>query len=347
MKFWNGLSIGFEHPWLLLCLFAIPVLAYVKGLRGGAPSVIFSSTATLQSLGRLAESKAGNLLAALFFASLALLIIGLARPQLGKTLTHVEASGIDIMFLIDVSSSMLTEDFTIGGQRASRLDTIKQVTQKFIENRPNDRIGIIAFGGRPYLVSPLTLDHDWLLKNMERVRIGLVEDSTAIGSAIASACNRLKSKQSKSKVIILLTDGENNAGKISPDTAAEVAKTLGIKLHAIGAGTNGEALVPNIDTKTWQKVPDMFGNYYHKEMVHFNEEGLKKVADTAGGLFYRATDTRSLQGIYNQIDKMEKSTAELSHYKQYRDLFPWFLAAGFALLAIEIVLAHTIWRKLP
>lgn len=340
-------GISFAQPWLLLLLLAIPALALLKGARGGVPAIIFSSIAPLRSLGKSVESKAGDFLTGLIFFALALLVVALARPQLGSAISHVEASGIDIMIVIDVSGSMLTEDYVISGQRASRIDTIKEVTRKFIEGRPNDRIGIIAFGGRPYLVSPLTLDHDWLFQNLDRVKIGLVEDSTAIGSAIAAACNRLKDKQSKSKVIILLTDGDNNAGKISPETAAEAAKTLGIKFYAIGAGTNGIAPVPNIDPRTWKKVPDMFGNFYHNEEVHFNEEGLKKVAEVAGGRYFRAADTQSLEAIYAGIDKLEKSTVKLTKYKQYRDLFPWFLAAGLAVLAAQIALSQTLWRKLP
>jgi Ca-activated chloride channel family protein len=339
MSLSRDFGITFANPWLLALLLLIPLLAYLKGRKGNAPAVIFSSLETLRNLGKRVESHSGNFSTGLIYFALALLITALARPQLGKTLSHVEASGIDIMIAIDVSGSMLTEDYFIGGQRTNRLETIKQVTHNFIEGRPNDRIGILAFGGRPYLVSPLTLDHDWLLQNLERVRVGLVEDSTAIGSAIASSSSRLKSKDSKSRVIILLTDGDNNAGKISPETAAEAAKALGIKLHAIGAGTNGVAPYP---------MQDPFGRtVYQNIQVQFNEEGLKKVAQIAGGQYYRAADTKSLENIFAQIDKMEKSTVELKQYKQYRDLFPWFMAAGFALLALETVLAQTVWRKLP
>jgi Ca-activated chloride channel homolog len=341
-------TLTFVNPWLLLLLFTVPVLAFLKGQRGGVPAVVFSSTAPLRTLGRVAVSKSGNFLTGLIYFSLALLITALARPQLGKTLSHVEASGIDIMVVIDVSSSMLTEDYEIGGQRANRLDTIKEVTRKFIEGRPNDRIGIIAFAGRPYLVSPLTLDHDWLFQNMDRVQCELVEDGTAIGSAIASACNRLKDKDSKSRVIILLTDGDNNAGKISPETAAEAAKALGIKFYAIGAGTNGIAPGPVGDPNTGKIARDSFGHaYLQNQRVEFNEEGLKKVAQTATGKYYRAADTQSLKNIYAEIDRLEKSTVELTQYRQFRDLFPWLLTTGFALLGLQIVLSQTAWRKLP
>jgi Ca-activated chloride channel family protein len=341
-------GLTFANPWLLLPLLLIPLLAWLQGRRGGVPAVIFSSTAPLRTLGRSAESRSGDFLAGLIFVALALLIVALARPQQGKTLSHVEASGIDIMVVIDVSSSMLTEDYDIGGQRANRLDTIKEVTRKFIEGRPNDRIGLMAFAGRPYLVSPLTLDHDWLFQNMERVQCELVEDGTAIGSALASACNRLKDKQSKSKVLILLTDGDNNAGKISPETAAEAVKALGIKFYAVGAGTNGIAPAPVGDPRTGKVARDQYGHVYlENQQVEFNEEGLKKVAQTAAGKYYRAADTKSLEGIYSEINKLEKSTVELTKYKQYRDLYPWFLSAGLGLLIVQMLLSQTVWRRLP
>ena len=333
-------GISFANPWLLLLLLLIPVLAWLRGHRGAAPTVVFSSTASLRSLGKRVTSRAGNFLTGLMYLALAFLIVGLARPQKGKTLTHVEASGIDIMLALDVSTSMLAEDFTIGGRRANRLHVVKQVTEKFIEQRPNDRIGIVAFSGRPYLVSPLTLDHDWLLQNMERVETGMVEDGTAIGSAIASAANRLRGdRTAKSRVIILLTDGDNNAGKISPSTAAEAARSLGLKIYTIGAGTEGEAPYPG---------KDMFGRTrYQMVRIPLDVTTLKQVAEIGNGEFYRATDTQSLEAIFKQIDKLEKSTFELKKYSQYRDLFPWFVGAGAGLLLLQMILSQTIWRRVP
>jgi len=243
---------------------------------------------------------------------------------------------------------MLTKDFTIGGEQATRIDAIREVTRKFIEARPNDRIGIIAFAGRPYVVSPMTLDHDWLLKNLERVKIGLVEDGTAIGSGMSAAANRLNDKRSKSRVIVLLTDGENNTGKIPPNTAAEAIKALKIHFYAIGAGINGIAPTPVFNPQNGKPVTDMFGNIlYQNQRVHFNEAGLKEVAKIADGQFYRATDTQSLEQIFADIDKLEKTTVSVKKYQQYRDLFPALIATGLGLLLAQLFLAQTIWKKLP
>jgi Ca-activated chloride channel family protein len=335
----NIFGVTFATPWVLSLLLLIPLLAWLKGKFGGTPGVIFSSTQTLRSIGVRRRSRAGDLLTALSLAAFAAFVIAEARPQLGKTITRTQASGVDIMLVIDVSRSMLSEDFSIGTQRANRIEAVKRVAQQFIEERPNDRIGIIAFAGRPYLVSPLTLDHDWLIKNLDRVQIGLVEDGTAIGSALATAENRLKDREAKTKLIVLLTDGDNNAGKVLPVTAAEAAKALGIRIYAIGAGTRGMAPYP-FTTPFGQTV-------YQNVPVEIDEDTLKKIASISNGQFFRATDTRSLQEIFGQIDKLEKTKIEVEKIAQYRDLFPWFLIAGISLLTVEIAASQTIWRRLP
>jgi Ca-activated chloride channel family protein len=339
-------ALTFARPWLLLLLLAIPLLAYLRGKRGPAAALTFSSTTTLRAIGKQSAARAGKFLRALIFAALGFFIVALARPQVGKSLTQIEASGIDVMLVLDVSGSMLIKDFTIGGEEATRLDAIREVTRKFIEGRPNDRIGIIAFGGRPYVVSPMTLDHDWLLQNLDRVRIGLVEDGTAIGSALAVAANRLNDKESKSRVIVLLTDGENNAGKISPNTAAEAIKALHIHFYAIGAGINGVAPVPFFTARG--PLTDNDGNIlYQNQPVQFNEAGLKEVANIAAGKFFRATDTQSLEQIYADINKLEKSTVSVKKYQQYRDLFPLCLMSGAGLLLAQLILSQSVWKKLP
>ena len=334
---WSGLS--FAQPDFLWLLLIIPLLAWLKGKFGGTPGVLFSTTQTLAKIGGRRRSRAGDLLTGLLYLALVFLIFALARPQEGKTITRTQASGVDIMLVIDVSRSMLAEDFTIGAQRANRLEAAKQVTEKFIEGRPNDRIGIVAFAGRPYLVSPLTLDHDWLRQNLERTRIGLVEDGTAIGSALAAASNRLKDKEAKSKLVVLLTDGDNNAGRVSPATAAEAAKALGIKVYTIGSGSRGNAPYP---------VGDAFGRTVYRQIpVEFDEEVLKQISAETGGSYFRATDTQSLQRIFDEIDQLEKSEVEIQKVAQYKDLFPWFVLIGAVLVAAETVLGQTIWRRLP
>jgi len=336
----NWLSeFSFAHPWLLLLLLGIPVLAWLKGKFGGTAAVTFSTTSMLAEIGSRQRNRAGAFLAGLSYLALALFIIALARPQLGRVTTRVQATGVDIMLVLDVSRSMLAEDFTIGNSRANRIDAVKIVTEQFIRQRPNDRIGIVAFAGRPYLVSPLTLDHDWLIRNLERLRIGLVEDGTAIGSAIASAANRLKDKEAKSKLIVLLTDGDNNAGKVQPLTAAEAAKALGIRIYTIGAGTEGEAPFP---------LQNAFGRtVYRNVLVKFDEKTLSEIATITNGQYFRATDTDSLRKIFSEIDKMEKSKIEVERTAQYRDLFQYVLIPGIACLLLEILLSQTVWRRLP
>ncbi len=340
MSGFEFMGVGFAHPWVLLLLLLIPVLAVLKGKFGGTPGVVFSSTTSLEAIGVRRRSRAGDWLTALSWLAFAAFVVAAARPQSGETITRTEASGIDIMLAIDVSGSMLAEDFSIGNQRANRLEAVKRVTREFIEQRPNDRIGIVAFAGQAYLVSPLTLDHNWLLKNLERVQIGLVEDGTAIGSAIASAANRLKDKEAKTKLVVLLTDGDNNSGKVTPLTAAEAAKALGIRIYTIGAGTRGTAPYPMRSTTGrlmgYQNIP-----------VQFDEETLEQIASISGGEYFRATDTASLEAIFGEIDKLEKSKVEVEKVAQYTDWYHWFILLGVTVLTGEVLLSQTIWRRLP
>ena len=243
------------------------------------------------------------------------------------------------MLVLDVSGSMIAEDYTIGSSRANRVDVVKRVTQQFIEARPNDRIGIIAFAGRPYLVSPLTLDHDWLIRNLDRVQIGLVEDGTAIGSALASAVTRLKDRDAKTKLIVLLTDGANNAGKVMPLTAAEAGKALGMKIYTVGAGSDGPVPVP---------MKDPFGHTAYQKMIfEFDENLLQQIAKIGDGKYFRAADTDSMDKTFREIDRMEKTKVEIEKSADYRDLFPLLLVLGVILLGAEAVLSQTLWRRLP
>ena len=335
----TGTSFSFSHPWVLLFLLVLPLLALLRGKIGGTPGILFSSTKLVVAVGKRSRAHAGALLASLVYAAMTCLIVALARPQLGRTFERVQASGVDIMLVLDVSGSMVAEDYTIGSSRANRIDVVKRVTQQFIEARPNDRIGIIAFAGRPYLVSPLTLDHDWLIRNLDRVQIGLVEDGTAIGSALASAVARLKDRDSKTKIIVLLTDGANNAGKVLPLTAAEAGKALGIKIYTIGAGSHGPVPVP---------MKDPFGRtVYQKVVFDFDEKLLGQIAQLAGGKYFRAADTSSMADTFKEIDRLEKTKIEIEKTANYHDYFPWFLGAALLLIAAEALLSQTLWRRLP
>jgi Ca-activated chloride channel family protein len=334
-----GTGFSFAYPWVLAALLLLPVLALLRGKLGGTPGILFSSTQLVVAVGKKRRSSAGAVLSSLVYGAMAFLIVAIARPQFGRTLEHVQASGVDIMLVLDVSGSMAAEDYTIGSSRANRIDVVKRVTQQFIEARPNDRIGIIAFAGRPYLVSPLTLDHDWLIRNLDRVQLGLVEDGTAIGSALASAVARLKDRDAKTKLIVLLTDGANNAGKVLPLTAAEAGKALGIKFYTIGAGSNGPVPVP---------MKDPFGRtVYQKVVFDFDEKLLDQIAKIGDGKYFRAADTRSLDGTFREIDRLEKTKVEVEKTADYHDYFQWLLLASFLLLAAEAFLSQTLWRRIP
>jgi Ca-activated chloride channel family protein len=228
---------------------------------------------------------------------------------------------------------------TVEGHRLNRIAIVRRVVSKFIEERPNDRIGLVAFAGAPYLVSPLTLDHDWLLQNLERADVGGVDDGTAIGSAIAAAVNHLRETRAKSKVVILLTDGVNNTGKIAPIAAAEAAKALGVKVYTIGVGVRGEAPIP---------VTDQAGkSHIIMARVDVDEKTLQTVADLTGGRFYRATDTDSLRKIYDQINTFEKSAQSVQKFEHVEELYGWVLIPALALLALTLVLQLTWFRRLP
>ena len=335
----QGGAFFFAHPWVLLGLLGLPLLALLRGRLGGTPGILFSSTQLVASLGSQGRARSGALSGSFLYLAMALFLVALARPQLGQTLEHIKASGVDIMIALDVSGSMATEDYTIGNQQANRLDAVKRVTQQFIEARPNDRIGIVAFAGRPYLVSPITLDHDWLIKNLDRVQLGLVEDGTAIGSALAAAAARLKNREAKSKLIVLLTDGANNAGKVMPLTAAEAAKVLGIRIYTVGAGSTGPVMVP---------VKDRFGRTFNQRVVFdFDEKLLQDIAKIGDGKYFRAADTASLDKTFQEIDRLEKTKIEIEKNTNNKDFFWWFIAVGSLLLLLEIIFSQTIWRKIP
>lgn len=331
--------IRFLNPEFLWLLALLPLIAMWRGRKGRVAAVEYSNVAIARTVARETRSRPARWTTMLRLLVPTLLILGLARPQYGQGRSEVQASGVDLMLAVDVSGSMEALDFTLNGQPANRLDCVKSVVSKFVEARPNDRIGLVAFAGAPYLVSPLTLDHEWLKQNLDRVRIGLIEDSTAIGSALATSVNRLRDQPSKSKIVVLLTDGMNNAGKVAPQTAAEAAKAMGVKVYTIGAGAQGEAPVP---------VKDQFGNQrIVMAKVDVDEAALKKIADETGGKFFRATDTDSLHKIYAEIDRMEKTTHQVKKFSKYRELFALAVVPGLMLLGLTLGLEQTRFRRLP
>jgi Ca-activated chloride channel family protein len=331
--------IRFLQPEWLWLLTLLPLVLIWRGRRGAVAAIEYSDVGIARSIARAGRSRAGRWTRLLPILAGACMIVGLARPQIGHGRTEVTANGIDIMLGLDVSGSMQALDFTLGDQRVNRIEVVKSVVSKFIDERPDDRIGLVAFAGAPYLVSPLTLDHDWLQQNLGRVSVGGVDDGTAIGSAIAASVNRLRTTAAKSKVLILLTDGMNNTGKLSPMAAAEAARALGIKIYTIGVGARGEAPIP---------VRDERGNTrLVMAKVDVDEKTLQAVAAETGGTFYRATDTDSLQKIYDQINRLEKTAQTTQRFEHTEELFSWALFPALALLGLGFGLEHTRYRRLP
>ena len=331
----------FAHPYLLLLLLLLPLFAWLKGKFGAESAFLYSSVQLVKPISGLSRSRAGRVLMALRWLALALFIIAIAQPRLIRGEQSIRASGIDIVVAVDLSGSMASEDFQDEGKPVNRLEIAKKVLREFVDARQNDRIGLVAFAGRAYVASPMTLDHDFLKQNLDRLQLGMIEDRTAIGSGLTTALNRLRDLKSKSKIVILMTDGQNNAGKVPPLTAAEVAEALHVKIYTIGVGTRGTAPFPvGVDPFTGRKM-------YQQTEVDIDEDTLQKISDKTKGKYFRADNTQALKKIYSEIDRLEKNEAEMKKFRQYQELFPAVLACGLALLLTEIVLGQTVWRKLP
>ena len=329
-----------KHAWILLLfpLFLGGVVYFFKK-KDSVSSIKFSSSALIEGAQPTLKLFFVKNLFYLRIVAILLFLLALARPMLPMEETKIETEGIDIILVVDSSGSMLAEDFISGNKRKNRLEAVKDVVEDFINERKSDRIGMIAFAARAYTVCPLTLDYDWLISNLGRVEIGAIEDGTAIGSAISSSVSRLKNSKAKSKIVILLTDGVNNAGKIPPLTGAKAAKALGIKIYTVGAGTKGLAPYP---------VRSLWGDIvYQKVKIEIDEVSLKKISEITGGQYFRATDTKSLKKIYDEINKMETTPVEEGSFKEFKELYYIFLNAGLILIVLEMLLSNTILRKIP
>ena len=323
--------MAFAHPWLLLLLLLLPPLAWLKGRRGRPPAFVYSSVQLVRGMEKPTRSRAGGFLMSLRWIVLAIFIVALAQPRLAKSTTEVKASGIDIAVALDLSGSMNTPDYIVGGQQVSRFALAQSVVKKFIGERPNDRIGLVVFAVQAFIAAPMTLDHDFLMENLDRLKLGDIPwQRTAIGDGLVTAINRLRDLKSKSKIIILTTDGGNNSGKIEPLTAAKAAQALGIKIYTVGLGNR--EIVRQLGLSD-EYLPD--------------EDLLQQIAQLTGGKFYRANNTEQLRQIYVEIDKLEKTEAVINKYTEFKELFPWFVAGGLALLLVELVLGQTVFRRLP
>jgi len=331
--------MSLEYPWVLLLLLLAPGLVFLRSWRRRTPSLGFSDGRTLVRLPRSWAVTAHRFLPLLFGAGFVLLVVAAARPRTGVEESIVRADARDIVLLLDVSTSMRAEDLSAAGRTMNRLEAAKEVIEKFVSKRADDRIGLLVFAAAPYTVAPLTLDRGWIVQQLGRIRTGMVEDGTAIGDGIASAVNRLRESKARSKVIVLLTDGINNRGILTPENAARAARALGIRIHAVGAGASGPVRVPVLDDR---------GNArYVVQEFGIDEASLREIADTTGGRYFRAEDFSALEGVYAEIDRMETSRIDVRSYTRFEERFAPFAILGLVLIVLEKLLALTRLGKLP
>ena len=328
-------DVTFKYSFIFYFLAIIPIMVfwYWKQNKQLTPDITFSSLKIFNEIKPTIKEKLVHLPFVLRSIAVALLIIALARPQSFATGENVYTEGIDIAVVLDISGSMLAEDF-----KPNRLEAAKDVIDEFIAGRTSDKIGLVVFSGKSFTQCPLTIDYSVLRNLLGEIKSGMIEDGTAIGLAIANGVNRLKDSKAKSKILILLTDGVNNAGEVDPITAANIAQTFGIRIYTVGVGTRGNAPYP---------FQTPFGVQYQMVPVEIDEAILQQVADITDGNYFRATDNKKLEEIYKEIDKMEKTRVEITSYRNAKELFYNWALAGLLLLFTEIVLSRTYLRRLP
>lgn len=328
----------FHDPWVLLLLVLLPVWLWRQRRLSGRGGLQFSSVLPARDSVSVWARLGPSALLLLRGAALAALIVALARPQIGRSESKVKTEGIDIVLVVDISGSMGAADYEKDGKRAMRIDIVKDVVRDFIKERPSDRIGLVVFGTHAYVASPLTLDHDWLDRNLDRVQLGLVEGNTAIGAGLGTGVNRLRDSKAKSKVVVLLTDGGENVPKPPAREAAKAAKQFGVRVYTIGAGSNTGGPVDVFNAQR---------QWIGRTMSDLDEGLLKDVATATGGQYFRAADTASLKKTYEQIDKLEKHEIETVKYEEWTELFSWFLGPGLGCLLLAVTLENTRLRRLP
>ena len=326
----------FANPtYLYLLLLLVPLIGwYIYKLHKSQASLQVSSSEAFQLPGTSSwKVYMRHLPFVLRMLAIALLIVVLARPQSTNSWQNSSTEGIDIVMAMDISTSMLAEDL-----KPNRLEAAKDVAASFINGRQNDNIGLVVFAAESFTQCPLTIDHGVLLNLFKDIQPGIIQDGTAIGLGLANAVSRIKDSQAKSKVIILLTDGVNNTGEIAPVTAAEIAKTFGIRVYTIGVGTQGEAPYP---------IPTAFGVQYQNVPVEIDEQVLKQIASTTGGQYFRAADNSSLKEIYSEIDQLEKTKISVQEFSKKQEEYKNWALLVFALLLIEVLLRNTVLRNIP
>lgn len=328
-------DIHFAHPWFFLLFIIIPLLIvwYWFKHKQKYSEISFSSIEAFTKVKRSIKVKLIHSLFVLRILVMSLLIIALARPQKSLSKKDIKVEGIDIIMTMDISGTMLAEDFS-----PNRLEASKEVAMDFINSRPNDRIGLVVFSGEAFTQCPLTSDHAVLFNLFSSIKYGMIDDGTALGDALATSVNRLKGSKAVSKVIILLTDGINNTGSIDPQTAADIAKMFGIRVYTIGVGTMGMARYP---------FQNMGVTQYQNVEVKIDEELLKNIANTTNGKYFRATNKEKLESIYKEIDKLEKSKIDVTEYQNRKEMFLPFIIIASLLLLLEILLKNTIFRTIP
>jgi Ca-activated chloride channel family protein len=329
----------FQDSWILLFLPLVIGFLLLAHRRRQNPALQFPTGEFLDPIPASWRVKLFRFLPLLRVLSVALVVLALGRPQWVLQERKTFREGVDILLALDVSGSMLAEDFQVGVKRESRLDAVKRVVSEFVRGRPEDRMGLIAFAAHAYPLCPLTRDHEWLLGTLEGVHVGMIQDNTALGSGLSSALNRLKETPAKGKVVVLLTDGRNNAGKVSPLVAAAAARALNVTVHTVGAGSQGPVPYP---------MKDPLGGRIYKNMkLDIDEEVLKAIASQTGGRYFRATDMDKLKETFKEIDRLEKTPLEEKVYHERQELFPLFLIPGLILLTLEMILRHSIFRTIP
>jgi len=329
------MTITYAHPFFfwLLALIPLLILLYFLLLNRKKPVVHFSSLDVFKEMHKTFRQRLIHLPMVLRLLALSVFIVAMARPQTTSRSQDINSEGIDIVICLDISESMLAEDF-----KPNRIEASKKVALDFIESRPNDRIGLVIFSGEAFTQCPLTTDHSVLKNLFKDINSGMLADGTAIGEGLATAVSRIKDSKAKSKVIILLTDGVNNAGSVDPLTAGEIAKKFGIKAYTVGVGTNGTAPYP---------IRTPFGVQYQSMEVQIDEDILKQIAKETGGQYFRATGNTKLKQIYDEIDRMEKTVIEVTEFRKKGEEFLPLVLAGLVLLLAEGISRYTFLKTTP